>query len=321
MRFIFRVDVSKELGAGHIMRNLGIAEELINRGFDVFFMGEVHGLEWVQKKMEDIGIIFIGKNSQDFLLNSKSDILILDSYTISVNDPFIKKINWKLIVVIFDSHTPNYDCDLKIHPGFQVNWGKDEKHKILSGFEYISFRRSLLNSEKHDSLGKELNICVIGGGVDHNKFVPTISNVLSKLQGDFKVSLFTNDIDLKISDSRQNIIKIGDSFDKVIGKFNLAFSTASTTCIELISKGCAVAIAKSTDNQESNYIELGKLGVAAPIGFFGSTGWILNLKTITNLVTIPEQRSLLIERSKKFLDFHGAFRIVDHILELYKCNT
>ena len=97
MRFIFRVDVSKELGAGHIMRNLGIAEELINRGFDVFFRGEVQDLEWVQKKMEDIGIIFIGKNSQDFLLYSKSDILILDSYTISVNDPFIKKINTNLI--------------------------------------------------------------------------------------------------------------------------------------------------------------------------------------------------------------------------------
>ena len=50
MRFIFRVDAPIEFGAGHIMRNLGVVEELIDRGFEVYIIGDFNILEWIEKK-------------------------------------------------------------------------------------------------------------------------------------------------------------------------------------------------------------------------------------------------------------------------------
>ena len=161
-----------------------------------------------------------------------------------------------------------------------------------------------------------LRICVIGGGNDHNKFVNSVSDILSKIQGDFTVSLFTNDSELETQDFRQKVIEIGSIFDESISQYNLAFSTASTTCIELIAKGCAVGIAKSSDNQELNYVKLADLRVAAPIGFYEDGVWNLDSKMIINLVTSSVQRNQLINASKKIIDFKGACRIVDEILKL-----
>jgi len=316
MRFIFRVDAPIEFGAGHIMRNLGIVEELIDRGFEVYIIGNFNNLEWIEKKIRAIGVNLINSSDQDYALDNANDILILDSYTINVNDFFIQKSRWKFVVVIFDAHTPTYDCDLKIHPGPKTAWDDNPRYKILSGFEFIPFRKSLINANPLNYFDNRLRICVIGGGIDNNKFVYSISNILSKIQGDFTVSLFTNDTELETQDSRQKAIEIGGMFDGLINQFNLAFSTASTTCIELIAKGCAVGIARSSDNQDLNYVKLADLRVAAPIGFYEAGKWNLDIDMIKNLITFPTQRNQLINASKKIIDFEGASRIVDAILNL-----
>ena len=105
-------------------------------------------------------------------------------------------------------------------------------------------------------------------------------------------------------------------FDGLINQFNLAFSTASTTCIELIAKGCAVGIARSSENQDLNYVKLADLRVAAPIGFYEAGKWNLDSNMIKNLITFPIHRNQLINASKKIIDFKGASRIVDAILNL-----
>ena len=84
----------------------------------------------------------------------------------------------------------------------------------------------------------------------------------------------------------------------------------------MIAKGCAVGIAKSSENQELNYVKLADLRVAAPIGFYEDGVWNLDSKMIINLVTSSVQRNQLINASKKIIDFKGACRIVDVILKL-----
>ena len=132
MRFIFKVDAAIEFGAGHVMRNLGIAEELIDRGFEVYFIGNFSNLKWIDKKIRAIGVYSINSSEKECLEDNTNDILILDSYTVDVKDLFIQKSRWKFVVVIIDSHTPSYDCDLKIHPGPKTSWDDNLPYKILS---------------------------------------------------------------------------------------------------------------------------------------------------------------------------------------------
>jgi len=60
VRFIFRADASREIGSGHVMRSLALAEEAISRGFDCIFVGKISDLDWVSESCKD-GIFHVGR--------------------------------------------------------------------------------------------------------------------------------------------------------------------------------------------------------------------------------------------------------------------
>ena len=89
MRYVLRADASQSIGAGHVMRSSAIAEELIARGDDVVFVGQISGLPWVEERIGTLGFTQIHNNPGDFNSNPNSDVLLLDSYEIPVSDDFI----------------------------------------------------------------------------------------------------------------------------------------------------------------------------------------------------------------------------------------
>ena len=316
MRFVFRADANQKLGAGHVLRTLGIAEELLIRGLDVVYIGEVDSMKWLEIKLKALGINFYSKGFENFIPDKRKDILILDSYNLSPTNAYISREIWKAIISIFDPATPDYDCDLKIHPGPLKFTSSSEKVKILSGYKYIPIRSSLKLRKLVKEQGKLLQICVIGGGSDNTGFVPEVSRLLSKLQGDFRVKLFSQNLKFIVHGTRQSVFEIGENFDKFFPEFDLAFSTSSTTCLELIANGCAVGAVSATNNQYPYFKELTSSGLVAPVGKFVDGEWNLDLKVITSLVNMPDVRDLLTKVSSKKIDGKGSIRIVDEILKI-----
>ena len=47
MRYVLRADASQSMGSGHVMRSSAIAEELIARGEDVVFVGQISEIPWL----------------------------------------------------------------------------------------------------------------------------------------------------------------------------------------------------------------------------------------------------------------------------------
>ena len=93
MRFIFRADASIATGTGHVMRSIGIIEELISRNLSVVFVGNTSQVEWIDSFVNSIGFEEIYSNEKDFKPNKETDILILDSYQIPVDNELISRIN------------------------------------------------------------------------------------------------------------------------------------------------------------------------------------------------------------------------------------
>lgn len=143
MRYILRADASHSTGAGHVMRSSAIAEELIARGEVVIFIGQISDLLWVKERIATLGFTQIFSEASDFIPKSESDVLLLDSYEIDIDDAFIAPENWLHIVVIVDELTPNYRCTLRIHTGLDSSWVGNSKVPILAGPKYIPFRSSL----------------------------------------------------------------------------------------------------------------------------------------------------------------------------------
>ena len=300
------------------MRSSAIAEELIARGENVIFVGQISGLPWVEERIASLGFTYIYNEPSGFISNPDSDVLLLDSYEIDRDDAFITPEKWLHIVAMVDQLTPNYRCTLRIHPGMDSLWLGHSKTPILSGPKYIPFRSSLskdihvTNQEKH-----KLKIAVVAGGSDPYKLVNEIAKILVIFSEQFEVFLFSNSILDSALDSRFRINEVGHRLDELTKDIDLVLTTASTSSLEFLARGMCVGIACAVDNQQQYYDSIGQLGIAAQIGFRNLDSlWELNVEIISSLVSSSALRENLVAKAKGLIDFKGASRIVDAIINL-----
>jgi spore coat polysaccharide biosynthesis predicted glycosyltransferase SpsG len=315
MRFVFRADASVSIGSGHVMRSSAIAEEAIARGIPSFFVGKISDLTWVSERIRGLGFIQVLENSSEFFPDENKDILIIDSYEIPTNDVFVQLQNWSKVVSIFDELTPNYSCDLRIHPGLTKVWPELLSGRTLSGPKFVPLRKSIKNSSVHTPEGT-LEVLVVGGGSDAYGFVPKVVNELTKLTQDFHATIFTNSLSGIDLDKRFSVSEVGLNLDLVANAVDLVFTTASTTSLEFLARGCAVAIGCAVDNQELYYKELSGGSYAAPIGEFLDNEWRIDAGLIRELFSSDALRATLKANSANLIDLNGAKRIVDEILKL-----
>jgi spore coat polysaccharide biosynthesis predicted glycosyltransferase SpsG len=140
--------------------------------------------------------------------------------------------------------------------------------------------------------------------------------VLENTPAAFEANVFTDSEVTKCFDNRFIITPIGEVYDELIQSADLAFTTAGTSSFELIAQGIPIGIGCAVKNQEQYYTQLSDLDLAAPIGKFENGEWKLDSETVSNLVNSEELRRRLISKSTGLIDFGGAKRIVEEILQL-----
>jgi spore coat polysaccharide biosynthesis predicted glycosyltransferase SpsG len=313
MRIILRADASSSIGTGHVMRSLAILEEFKERNFEVIFLGKIQESDWLTTKVKDFGFDEIIDNENEFVPRPNSDILILDSYTISVDNLFITNPNWKKIVILCDELTPSYQGDLYIHPGLEANWFRPTNRKILFGIDYIPLRKTINKNKKTDAT---LRIVIVGGGTNPSYFVENVASIISQSSADFEAVCFTP-TELKVTlDSRFTKLSTGTDLDTYANNASLAFTTASTTGLEFIAREIACGVACAIDNQKQYYEVLAEKEVAYPIGTINDSSWNLDKAAILRLLESQDLRNRLVDRCRNFIDLKGSTRIVDEILEL-----
>jgi spore coat polysaccharide biosynthesis predicted glycosyltransferase SpsG len=315
MRFVFRADASMTIGSGHVMRSSAVAEEAIARGIPSLFVGKISELAWVSERIRGLGFTQVIENSSEFIPDRNGDILIIDSYEIPTDDVFVQLRNWSKVVSIFDELTPVYSCDLRIHPGLTKAWSDPFSGRTLSGPMFVPLRKSIKNLTVHAYKGT-LEVLVVGGGSDTYGFVPAVVNVLTKLTQDFHATIFTNSFLGMDLDKRFSVSEVGLNLDLVANSVDLVFTTASTTSLEFLARGSAVAIGCAVDNQELYYKELSSRDYAAPIGEFLNNEWRIDAELIQELLSSETFRVTLKANSSNLIDLNGAKRIVDEILKL-----
>ena len=315
VRFVFRADASTEIGTGHVMRIFGLLEELVLQRYQVVFIGDVSEVKWIYERIKAIDAAKFFLMESEFTINKLTDILIVDSYQYPVNSNFLEIEKWKFVIVFFDEHTPNYRASLKIHPGLRKICSEISDTKIISGPDFIPFRKTISRISP-DADAKKLVITVVGGGIDKFNFVPEIAKTIAKVQGNFEVNFFTNELNSIKPDPRFNIFPIGSQLDLIGNKSKLVFTTASTTCLEFIARGCAVGICSTAMNQKQYYELLPVLGVAAPIGEIINGVWKLDLVVIEKLIVSKDYRDVYTRNSSNLIDLGGARRILNEIISL-----
>ncbi len=324
MRFIFRADASREIGSGHVMRSSVLAEEAISRGFECIFVGEISGLAWVSEKVAKLGFSKIIEDVYSFEANFKSDVLVLDAYSIPVSDPFISKHNWKLVLTICDAFTPKYESHIEVRPGLLEVHSVNQVPVILSGPDNVLIRQGIGKSNKKYSDGEVVKALIVGGGSDPFGFVPAFARVLSSMEVEVEVEVYAFTNENLPEDSRVRFVRenIGINLDSIANQVDVVFTTASTSSLEFIAKEIPTGVACAVENQACNYDQLGKLGYALQIGVFESDQtWNFNFPQINQLLQSREIRNSLKEATRGLIDLKGAVRVIDAVLSLAESKS
>jgi spore coat polysaccharide biosynthesis predicted glycosyltransferase SpsG len=320
MRIIFRADASRETGSGHVMRSSVLAEEAISRGIECVFIGNISDLDWVAERISTMGFAQVLSDETAFVADAAGDVLVLDSYSIPVSNLFIARKNWKFVISICDSITPNYKVDIEIRPGLEKVVEKQATPKVLSGAEYILIRQGISKSNGKKNGAQTPKVLVVGGGSDPFGFVPAIAEVIHSLKLNLEVHLFSNEKIAKEFYSNFFIHSIGGALDLVAREVDVVLTTASTTSLEFIAREIPTGVVCLIDNQEDFYEQLGRLGYATQIGVRTlAGGWEFDVEAIKTLLGCKEKRDALTESVTGLIDLKGAERVIDLLVE-FKAN-
>lgn len=203
MKVLIRVDASTEIGTGHVMRCLTIAEALRDQKSKVTFMMETlqgNLIEFVQAKGFQV--------VQEF---QPADLCIIDHYGIdevweqSIR-PFVKR-----IVVIDDLANRRHDCDLlldqNIVPNYDTRYNQlvPESCGKLLGAQYLILRKEFIKERQRVYLrdGSVNRLLVFMGGSD-----PTneTMKVLDALKGNY-IKLDHVDVVIGLSNANRTVIE------------------------------------------------------------------------------------------------------------------
>ncbi len=312
MRFIFRADASREIGTGHVMRSSVLAEEAISRGYECIFVGEISGVDWVANRIANMGFSQVVADSGSFESDSNSDVLILDSYSISTSDAFISKKKWKMVMSICDEITPKYDVDIELCPSLESSNTEQAASIVLSGPEYILIRSGIEKSKRYVTSGEVTKVLIFGGGSDPFGFVREISYVVSSMDLNLEIHIFSNEmIPANLS---LGLIQhpLGSALDSVACDVDVVLTTASTSSLECIAREIPTGVACAVDNQEGCFEQLGRLGYASKIGVRSSKGdWDFDVNSILELLGSQNKRDSLKKATRGLIDFKGASRVID----------
>lgn len=318
MRFVFLSSASPAIGAGHVMRSSAIAEEAIDQGIECAFIGSIEGIDWLEGRVNSLGFSLFAPLAE-FKPDPSSDVLILDSYDLDPSDIHIQQFLWKKIVLIADDLTPNYSCDLVIHPGLDESWFRGDRRFLLGGSKFIPLRKSISRIQREVS-PRVKKIVVFGGGTDSFNLAKIIAESLVSL-GAFETAIFFSSLKSEIEalDSRFRVFSFGTSLDQELSDADLVFTTASTSSIEMVARGIPLGIALATNNQKIYFEALLGSGLAADIGARTNSGlWNLNVSQIVELISDVGLRAKLVSNGFEKIDFEGSKRIVDAIVSLAK---
>ena len=317
MRFVFRADASREIGAGHVMRASVLAEEAISRGFECFFIGKISDLDWVEKRILNLGFAGVLASDDSFIADSNSDVLVLDSYTIPVSDPFITTRDWKIVMCVRDKISPYYESDIELRPGLDKVHSEQKGPPTLTGADHILIRKGISKSKKLRPSGDVIKVLVVGGGSDPFGFVTAIAEILGLMDLDLEVHAFTNGAINENSKVRFVRHPIGSELDLIANEVDVVFTTASTSSLEFIAREIPMGVVCAIDNQADYYEQLGRLGYASQLGVHNSdAGWEFDLTTIKELLESHDKRESLKTSIRALIDLKGAARVIDTLVSL-----
>lgn len=287
MNFVFRCDSSTQIGSGHLMRCLSLAEQVRKAGHHAHFICAPHKGS-LHKLVEDAHLplrllsddnLSQSQDADEVLGHLKqvngSIIMVVDHYNLDLE--WEQEISKVYKIVVIDDLERKHDCDLLIDPNYRSSYDDLYKNRVPSRCQlFLGPQYSFLREEFRSATatGKKRNsVLVFFGGTDPSnetlKFIKTLDSihqapffviVISKSHSDIKTLL-------KLPSSNKYRLEVQpSSMASLLSESQLFLGSGGTITWERMFLGVPGVVISVADNQTKIAEELGNDGQQIYLG-------------------------------------------------------
>jgi UDP-2,4-diacetamido-2,4,6-trideoxy-beta-L-altropyranose hydrolase len=345
-KIVIRADANREMGIGHAMRCLAVAEQLIEQGHSVTFaMHQVPAAlaDRLMKARLELHLLSDEENSprafRKFVEETPARHVILDGYHIG-NEHERAFSNTPVRTLRFDDYMPGRKCnaDVVVNASPHANnpqyarWAPDAT--LLLGQKYIAFRSEMIAAHDALTLTQEPvtdcdktpesgSILINFGGSDHLDMTARTATAISKLLPNTTIEAVTG----AAYANPERLTQIGianlihhhntSNLPEIMQRASMAISAGGLTVTELALFRIPTILAITAQNQIKG-AHVSWCHTIQPAGKSGDIDTDAMLEKILSeterLWHLPEERAAITGKIPKELDIFGAKRIVDTLL-------
>lgn len=301
----FRADASSEIGYGHFIRSLALAD-MLKDDFDcTFFTQSPTGYQ--QKEVAKVcKLVSLPADDSRFKLFldkiSGDEIVILDNYFFTTDyQQRIKEKGCKL-VCIDDMHDKHFVADAVINHSLGIknsDYSKEEYTQLYLGLEYVLLRLPFIEACKNTISRKKkdrIKVFVSFGGADKYGIAESISSELNKLDAIEKIFLVSpHNSNIVFGEKISRLSSLSaEQMKEFLSHCDLAIIPSSTIMKEAIACGIDIIGGYFINNQINSYHQF--CNINAIIGF-GNLSEINNQKLLINFIKEKKYYNLTLRKN------------------------
>lgn len=261
----FRCDAGPSIGVGHLVRCVALAEELVGRGEDVCFLGDLGGLDWAESQLDRRKLPLWPAHAAWQL---DLDAVVLDSYTLPPDEGARFRAAGVTVLAIVDGDHRGQVADVYL----DQNLGAEKLRPDLppgsvrlAGAPYVLLRDQVRSAARVAGDGVTRVLCFFGG-TDAGGLVPRLVRMLGAIDAPFAATVITaNDIPLPAGKAIEQSPPT-DRLPDLMAAADLVVTAAGSSVWELLHLGVPSAVTYVADNQWIGYDALVSAGLAAGLG-------------------------------------------------------
>ena len=305
MKVAFRVDVSPEIGTGHLSRMSVLAEAFTELSCEcTFYKGEDEPVDY-----------------------SGFDVIVVDTY--QVDDAYITSLNApsRIVVCYDDNALYTYDCDAvlnaNLHAGeLRFKFGAKTPRMLLGG-KYALLRKEFREAEPIAIKEKANRVFVCFGGSDLRNMTPRVIEALMRNKTAFLTvvlgALTSCDGEVKsLASENVAVYKTPESISRLMTECDVAVTAAGSMIYELAALGLPTILVAQADNQLLISEYMSRQGLMKYIGDWQNVELNTIKGEVEALLRDVDRRSLESSKLKNTVDRNGAMNAAHEIMEYYQ---
>jgi UDP-2,4-diacetamido-2,4,6-trideoxy-beta-L-altropyranose hydrolase len=339
---VLRADSSAQMGSGHVMRCLALAQEWKDAGGKAMCIMGVRAPE-VELRLTAGGVevLYIqtcigsrqdAKETALIARQGGAGWIVTDGYQFGSDyQQAIKDEGLHLLSIDDYGHAQKYFADLVVNQNIcateNLYLGREPYTRLLLGTRFVLLRNEFRSRKEKTRKTTEAarKILVTMGGADQANVSLQVLQALQKVDVpdvETKIILGPSNPLLKTLEATVarcfpkgsvGVLKNVSNMEEPMGWADLAVSGGGTTCWELAFMGVPNVILILAENQRPIAEKLDSMGIAINLGSYDHVSPSHLSQTINRLLLSTETRKRLVSNGKDLIDGEGVERVLMHM--------